>query len=496
MGNAVSLPQKGQGRHHALGRNVLLKNIAEVSRLYQMAFFVVVARRFGPAGLGDLTVLLMIGSVTGLVLGNLGVNTTMIARMNGAAGAARERIASTGLFWKVVLSAVSLVVMIAVMRLAVRFGTWPEILAVAVISVGSLWLEFLSALTNGVNRLGVEAKLRHAYRAAVYGGGAVLAFFLGLAGVLIFMAAATVFVLLGGFLLIRARVVPVTLFPTAGIIPGFLREAAPVWIAQISQLTYLKLDVIILGAVHVAAKEVGWYAAGWKIVDVLTTVPALLAAAALPLISGALPEADASAIAPGYLKAMYVLPFFLALPLAIGAGWITRLLYGDAFTGTAEVLRILVWALVPFCVHAFLVTLAVARRRQAEAAKLGAVTAALGLLAAVLLVPRLGYQSMAVISLIANSLFAIAMVHRFRKVTRSAHLAFGLKSLAGALAVYGLSLALARAVSPIVLTVGGTAAYGATLVLLGVVTLRDLNRGWRLAGSFLWNRAAGKVSMA
>jgi O-antigen/teichoic acid export membrane protein len=490
------MPIRAGGHHRALGRNVVLKNLAETSRLFQMAFFVVIARRFGPGGLGDLTVLLMIGSVTGLVFGDLGVNTTMIARMNAEVGEARERIASTGLFWKVVLSALSFVLMIAAMRLAVHFGTWPEIVAIAAISVGSLWHEFLSALTNGVNRLGAEARLRHAYRAAVYGGGAVLAFFLGLASVLIFMAAAVVVVLLVAFLLIRARVAPAALFPAAGLVPGFLKEAAPVWITQVAQLTYLKLDVIVLGVLHVAAREIGWYAAGWKIVDVLTTVPALLAAAVLPLISGALPDTHASGIAPGYLKTMYVLPFFFALPLAIGAGWVTRLLYGNAFAGTAGVLCILVWALVPICIHSFLAYIAVATRRQAEAAKSGVATAVLGLATAVIFVPRLGYQAMAVISLVANSLFAIAMVHRFRNVTGSAHFALGLKSLLSALAAYGFCLALPRDVPALLLMVCGTAGYGFGLLLLGVVTLRDLNRGWRFAGSLLWNRPVEKVSVA
>lgn len=493
--NGTSTTQAKE-HHRALGRNVLFKNLGAASFLFSMAFFLVIARRFGPAALGDLTVLLMVGSVTGLIFGNLGVNTTMVAKMNGATGAARRQVAAAGFFWKIALSALSFALMIAAMHFAVRFGTWREIFAVAVVSVGGLWVEFLSSLTNGVNRLEVEAKLRHAHRAIVYGGGAVFAFFFGLVSVLIFMAGATVLVLSCAFLLIRARVVPVGLPLSYTTVPAFLKEAAPVWITQVSQLTYLKLDVVVLGFLHVAARQIGWYAAGWKMVDVLTVVPALLAAAVLPLISGALPDTDASDIAPGYLKTMYVLPFFFILPLAIGAGWITRLLYGHAFTGTAEVLCILVWALAPYCVHAFLATVAVATGRQLEAAKLGAATAVLGLLAAVILVPRYGYQAIAVTSLAANSIFALAMIHRFRDVTGSTHYALGLKSLGGALAVYGLEVVLGGDFPSLVMTFGSVVLYAGVLLLLGVVSLRDVNRGWRLAGSLLLNRTAGKVSVA
>lgn len=487
---------RAAGRHRALGRNVLFKNVGAASYLFSMVFFLVIARRFGPSALGDLTVLLMVGSVTGLIIGNLGVNTTMVAKMNGAAGAARRQVAAVGFFWKIVLSALSFVLMVAAMRFAVRFGTWPEVLAVAVISEGGLWVEFLSSLTNGVNRLDAEAKLRHAHRAAVYGGGGALAFFLGLTGVLIFMAGASIVVLSCAFFLVRARVVPVDLPQNYARISCFLKEAVPVWITQISQLTYLKLDVVVLGVLHVAARDVGWYSAAWKIVDVLTVVPALLAAAVLPLISGALKDTSASDIAPGYLKAMYILPFFLILPLSIGAGWIARLLYGTAFTGTAEVLRILIWALAPYCVHAFLATVAVATGRQLEAAKLGAVTAVIGVLAAMILVPRFGYQAIAVISLAANSLFALALIRRFRNVTGSSQYALGLKSLAGGLAVYGLAVVLGGDIPPLAMTLGSVAAYGGVLLVLGVITPGDLHRARRVAGSLLWNRVVGKVSVA
>ena len=103
---------------------------------------------------------------------------------------------------------------------------------------------------------------------------------------------------------------------------------------------------------------------------------------------------------------------------------------------------------------------------------------------------------MAVVSLVANSLFAIAMVHRFRTVTRSTHWVLGLKSLVSALVIYGLSLAVVGQVPGWLLSIGVIFAYGFALLLLRVVTLRDFNRGWRLAGSVLWNRAAERAGVA
>lgn len=492
-GTELELPRGG--RFHALARNVVLKNLAETSRLFQMAFFVVVARRFGPAVLGDLTVLLMVGSVVGLVLGDQGINLTMIARMSGSTGARREAIASAALFWKFVLSVFSFVSMVAAMWFFVRLGTWTEVLAVAVISCGSIWHEFIAALTNGVNRLEVEARFRLLYRAAVYGGGALICLLGGITGALVFMAVASVLMLAFGLTWIISRIVPLR-FEVNRATVGLLRESFPMWVTQISLLTYFKLDLVILGLLHVAARDTGWYAGAWKIVDVLTAVPALLAAAALPLISGASPETGASAIAPGYLKAMYVLPFLFVLPVAVGAEWISRLLYGAAFAGSVGILRILVWALIPICIHSFHASLAVATHRQEQAAKAGGIIAAIGLIAALICVPRFGYESMALISLVVNSLFAGAMIVRFRDVTNSMHLRFGLKSLASALAVYWLSFALGAYIQPILLMLCTLVAYGFALLLVRVVTVKDLTRSWRLAGTLLWNRSVERVGAA
>src|SRR5882724_6384135 len=312
---------------HAFGRNALLKYVGEMSRLFQMAFFVIIARRFGPAVLGNLTVLLMVGSAVGLFFGDIGINTVLIARMSSGDKEDRNEKVSTALSCKILLSLITLVLMCAGMYLTKSSHYWFEILAVAVISLGGLWLEFLTSIMNGINRFDSEVWLRIAYRGFVFGIGTLFALIAPVSTDLIYMAVATLFVLAAAFIYVRRNLIHLgfSFRPKAQIV--LLRESLPVWVTQLAQLTYLKFDVVILGLLHVAALETGWYAAAWKIVDVLTTIPSLLAMAALPLISGVSSKNSIATMVPKYLKLIYILPFLFVLPLAIGADWIVHLLY-------------------------------------------------------------------------------------------------------------------------------------------------------------------------
>jgi O-antigen/teichoic acid export membrane protein len=476
---------------HALGRNVVLKYASELSRLFQMLYFIVAARAYGASGLGSLTVLLMAGSAIVLLFGDFGLNTLMVARVSCRAHREQEEVTSQVLWWKMVLSVLAFLLMWAVMSLTSKNASRIDICSVAIVSLGGLWLEFFGAVTNAIDRFDLEVWLRISYRGAVYGFGALAALFVGLHHNLEIMAgmslADTIIALfvLGNLLSLKRH------HEWRDV--RLLRASLPIWVTQLSQLTYLKFDVVILGLLHVATRETGWYAAAWKIADVLTGVPALLAAAALPLISGGTGSIGFRTIAPKYLKAMYILPFFLTLPLSVGAEWITRLLYGRDFSGTPRVMQILVWAVAPFFIHTFLVILAVAVGRQREAACLAGATSIIGISASVLLVPRYGYESMAFVCLIANTIFAITMIYRFRNVTGSAQLSIAFMSLGSALTILLLSRIAAGWIAAPVLMLASAFGYGIGVLLLGGISVRELGRMREIMGSLAWRSTIHEV---
>lgn len=483
------------GHFHVLGKNVILKYASELSRLFQFAFFIVIARVYGPADLGRLTVLLMIGSAVGLFFGDLGINTAVIARISRASGSERDALASQAWTWKLILNLVSAVLILGAIFAWAHPKSLLEVASILVISIGGVLFEFISAITNGVNRFDLELRLRFAYRGLVYGIGALVALRWSLETDLLVMAVSTIFVIVLAFLLCHRGLLRMHFSRRYAADLSLLRESVPVWITQFAQMTYLKFDVVVLGMLHVAAVQTGWYAAGWKIADVLTTVPSLLCGAALPLLCGSASGESVAAIAPRYLKFMYVLPFYFALPLSISSDWLTKVLYGESFTGTPHILRILVWAVVPIFVHSFLATISVAVRRQRQAAKLAAVTSAAGILSAIFLVPRFGYEAMAIVCLVANSLFALAMVIRFRDVT-GMHLADGMKCLGSALAVYLICRKFTPHFHPVLLAAMGVIFYSVALFATGVIRVQNVHVAFRYLRTLISGPSTRELGVA
>jgi O-antigen/teichoic acid export membrane protein len=436
-----------------------------------MVFFMIVARRFGPVGLGKLTVLLMIGSAVGLFVADMGINTNIISKMSAVETAVQQSIASEALRWKIIMGSVSFSLMTLIMYATGSSRSMIEILAVGVISLGGVAVEFLAALMNGINRFDSEAWLRIVYRGCVFGSACLIAFAASLSAALLYMAVLSVVVVGTAFLLFSRFLLHLNLEFS---FPGWLllRQSCPVWVTQLAQMTYLKFDVVILGLLHVAALQIGWYAAAWKIVDVLTAIPAILAISALPLLNMRSPSSSA----PQYLKIVYVLPYLFVLPIAIAAPWIMTSLYGRSFIEGTKILQILVWALVPIFVHTFLAVLALATHRQVVAAKLAATASGLGLVAGIIMVPLFGYEVMAVICLVANSLFASAMIFEFRHSTNAGEYATGLKSLVSALAIFAICRILSDHMHPVILALGGTCAYATAAWMWGIVSPAQLRR--------------------
>lgn len=124
-----------------------------------------------------------------------------------------------------------------------------------------------------------------------------------------------------------------------------LRRSSWLWLSGIVSVIYLKIDIVMLGAMA-GAEQAGFYAAASRLSELWYVFPATLAARYYPDMI----KAHQRGWAPYYVKLRrYAALFFIsslviALLMSISAPWVISMLFGDGFASAVQVLRIHIWA--------------------------------------------------------------------------------------------------------------------------------------------------------
>lgn len=127
----------------------------------------------------------------------------------------------------------------------------------------------------------------------------------------------------------------------------FLIESAPLGFSALLIFIYFKIDTILLSILKNAA-DVGLYNAAYKVLENITFFPAMIVGLIFPLLSRNIftDKKEFSRIANETLKVFVI----LIVPLMVGtlflADGVIHLIGGDAFAASANILRILIFALV------------------------------------------------------------------------------------------------------------------------------------------------------
>ncbi|MBV2128497.1 flippase [Rheinheimera sp. SM2107] len=133
-------------------------------------------------------------------------------------------------------------------------------------------------------------------------------------------------------------------FSAAQIIP-LLKRSSWLWLSAIVTVVYLKIDIVMLGAMA-GSEQAGIYAAASRLSELWYVFPATLATRYYPDML----KTYQQGMNPYYLKLRrFALLFFsagfsIALLMTFAAPWLISLLFGDNFSAAVEVLRIHIWA--------------------------------------------------------------------------------------------------------------------------------------------------------
>src|SRR3990167_133918 len=244
-----------------------------------------------------------------------------------------------------------------------------------------------------------------------------------------------------------------------------LRDTWPVALSIMFNLVYFKADTVILSLIKPAA-DVGIYGATFKVLEVLTTFPAMFAGIMTPLLNEAWAEQKLVDF-KHYLQQGFNFLVMVSVPLIFGTLVLGRpvmiLVSGAEFATAGSVLKVIIFATAAIFIGNLFGNTIVAVHKQRSMVKMYAIVAVVSLIGYLILIPRYSYYGAAVMTVVSEvsiMLAAMITVLRTTHIRLSYLIAF---KAGGASLVMALILYLMRDIHVLILLPVAFVVYGLAL---------------------------------
>ncbi|MEK7508720.1 MAG: flippase [Patescibacteria group bacterium] len=188
------------------------------------------------------------------------------------------------------------------------------------------------------------------------------------------------------------------------------KRSWPVAISIAFNLIYLKADILVLSLAR-TQQEVGLYGAAYRIIDVLTTVPAMFMGIMLPLLTFAWSAGDKETF-KHYFRRAYDMMFLLALPAVFGGVYLAKplmiFLAGAEFADSGVFLQVLLLASAAIFLAAVSAHAVIAVGKQRAIIWWYVLDATLSLAGYIILIPRYGALAAAWVTVFSEVFIAVA----------------------------------------------------------------------------------------
>lgn len=245
-------------------------------------------------------------------------------------------------------------------------------------------------------------------------------------------------------------------------------EAWPIALAILFNLVYFKADTLILSLLK-PQEHVGIYGAPYKILEVLTTFPAMFAGLTIPVLTYAYTKRDSEHFKRVLRKAFDFL-VMVSLPMVVGTYFIAKpvinFIAGAEFAASAAVLQILIVATGIIFVGNLFGHTVVVINKQKQILWAYAVIAVISVVGYLVFIPRYSYFGAAWMTVVSEILITLASIYVVWKTTKIAPaLNLFFKSLIASIGM-GVALFLLSGQSLLVMIVAGILIYFIILYLL------------------------------
>ena len=192
----------------------------------------------------------------------------------------------------------------------------------------------------------------------------------------------------------------------------FLKEAAPLGIGSAIVFVYFKIDTILLSVMKSAA-DVGIYNAAYKVLENITFFPSMVVGLVLPIMANTIfsNKKKFKEVADHTVKFFVI----LVVPMVIGtlflSGGIINLIGGGQFAESANVLRVLVFALASIFFGVFFNNVLIAGNLQKKLLYIWSFAAIINVVLNLIFIPKFSFYAAAYVSALTEFIVAVVSVY-------------------------------------------------------------------------------------
>ncbi|MBN1895366.1 flippase [bacterium] len=476
-----------------IASNSALMTLAEIiNKILRIVLVVYMARILGDSEYGKFSFARAFVSLF-VIMAEMGLHPLLIRELARSQRTVKKYLANT-LFLKILLSAVTFTIIIAVTRLTNKPSEvkW-TVYILAVNLIISSFVELFRSVFQAFQRMKYDAFLTFFESLVITGLGLfVLAAGGGIRLLASVFLATSILSVVYCLFIVRKYFTPLSIEYDKSLVRLQIREALPFGLNFYFSTIYTFGDSVILSFLC-ADNVVGWYNAAYRLVFVLIFISTGVMKAVYPALSDFFVK-DFEKFRKLFDKT-FKLMFYLGVSCAAGVSLlsekITALLYGDKFPGTPSAMVILMWALACIFMTTVMTYTVSAANRQRFTTKVVGIGALLNVGLNFLLIPRFAHIGAALATLLTEGMILVShTVYLGRIDMKAPLLAYAPKILAANLAMAGVGAAM-KSVPLLIVLPACIAVNVLTVWLLRFFTGDEVQAAKLLIGSFMPGRRPG-----
>ncbi|MEK7162798.1 MAG: flippase [Patescibacteria group bacterium] len=396
---------QNRSARQTITKNIFWLTISQIaSRLIRATIIIYAARILGAAEYGIFSYVLgFAGFFT--IFADLGVSPLMTREIAGHPE--KRSIFFASAFW--IKTFLLTITSSLIIFLAPKFSNIEEAIVllpfVALLVFFDNLRDFIFAYFRGIEKMEKEAFLVVIMNVTIALTGFVILNFYQTAGALLFSYITSVAVLsIISFYFIKNLIKGLFKNFDKKIAVQFFHDCWPLAFTGLFGVFMLNIDIIMLGWWR-TPEEIGYYSAGQRIVQILYTLPAILASAIFPVMTRYIKQNEsikARLLNEKSISALY----FAAIPLLIGgvilSSPIIEFIFGKEYSPATTSFQILITTLIIQFPSAILSNLIMAHNQQKRLIKYVIIGSASNVIFNILLIPPFGIIGSAIATLISQ----------------------------------------------------------------------------------------------